>query len=229
MLTNIATWNINRQLSHAGPINVCLRGNIDRLHIVEPPVFISIPDSPEVTTLTDTVDKAVYAVYLYTHSHTYIHQTTILTRIIRQRFSHNSRLHIFLFEGENGGHTAFLVIYAFQRGHKIHANSTHATSMNQDTSHNEHHPQQLKQIILKLIDKLHTSYTQMKLILAGGFQHTIIDNHLHRMGMHVPPNITSVDIGYPHSTSRQNILRMGQQLRLRAGRDQSHSGSKGLY
>ena len=111
------------------PTKVCLHADIDLLHITEPPAFMAIPDTPAAATITHTADDAGYSVYLNAHSHIYIHQTTLLPRLVSQRSSHGCRLHSFLFHGADDGHTAVIALYAFQRGHKQHTTSTHKPSI----------------------------------------------------------------------------------------------------
>ena len=72
------------------------------------------PGTRATATLTNDADKAGYALYVTKHSHTYIRQATIHTRLLSQRFIYDGRLHTFLFKGDDSHHTAILCVYAFQ-------------------------------------------------------------------------------------------------------------------
>ena len=138
------------------------------------------PGTRATTTLTNAADKADYALYVTTHSHTYIRQATIHTRLLSQRFIYNDRLHTFLFKGEDSHHTTILCVYAFQRAHKDHTTSSTATAPTADSSRH------FKQKVLDLATELRTLYTPLTLVIMGDLQHTIADNSLHRMGKHQP-------------------------------------------
>ena len=179
-LTKIATWNIERQQSYDGPINVCIQGAIDLLHITEPPAYISVPGSAAAATQTHTADRAGFTVYLNKHSHTYLRQTTILPRLLSQRISHNGRIHTFILHGpHDDAPTVIVATYAFQRGYKLHSPPT----VVRDTNDN---PLHMQQTFTTLLTDLHASYPQLTLLLLGDFQHTIMHNNLHRMGKHLP-------------------------------------------
>ena len=130
--------------------------------------------------------KAGYTVYITPHSHTYLRQNTLLTRLVTQRFSHADRLHVFIFNGDNDDHTAVIGLYAFQRGHKTHSRSTHTPSENPTHPHQHNNPKKLKQDLLTLINDLKTAYQQLTLLIIGDFQHTVHNNTLHRMGRPQP-------------------------------------------
>ena len=67
--TKIATWNIDRQATYAGPITACLHGDLDLLHCTEPATHMT-PGTRTTATLTNDADKAGYALYVTKHSHT---------------------------------------------------------------------------------------------------------------------------------------------------------------
>lgn len=87
-LTKFDTWNIDRQAIYDSPINTCVHENIDILHCTEPTEYMT-PGTRETSTLINTADKAGYAVYVTTRSHTCIRQATIYTRIFSQRSAYN--------------------------------------------------------------------------------------------------------------------------------------------
>ena len=132
-LTKSVTWNVNRQSSYDGPISVCLHGHIDLLNCTEPAAYISIPGSPVSFSLTITP-----------HSHSYVRQNTLLTRLITQRSSHAGRLHVFIFKGDNGDHTAVIGIYAFQHGHTTHITSTYTPTVKPTPPRQHNNPKHLK-------------------------------------------------------------------------------------
>ena len=82
------------------------------------------PGTRATVTLTNAADKIGYALYVTNHSHTYIRQATIHTRLLSQRCIYNDRLYTFLFKGEDSHHTTILCVYAFQRAHKDHTTSS---------------------------------------------------------------------------------------------------------
>ena len=161
---------------------MCLHRHIDLLNYTEPATFISIPDSPISSTLTRTTDKDGYVVYITPHSHTYIRQNTLLTRLITQRSSHAGRLHVFILKGDNGDNTAVIGIYAFQRDHKTHSTSPHTPTVKSTHPRQHNNPKHLKQDLLTLINDLKTVYQQLTLLIIGDLQHTVRNNTLHRMG-----------------------------------------------
>ena len=138
------------------------------------------PRTRATATLTNAADKAGYALYVTNHSHTYIRQATIHTRLLSQRFIFNGHLHTFLFKGEDSYHTTILCIYAFQRAHKDYTTRSKATSAKTET------PQHFKQHVLDLATELRTIYDPLTLIIMGDLQHTIADNSLYRMDKHQP-------------------------------------------
>ena len=198
-LTKKSTLNLNRQSLYDGPISVCLHGHIDILHCIESAAYLSILGSPVSFLLTRTTDKAGYAVYITPHSHAYIRQNTLLTMLITQRSSHAGCLHVFIFNGENGDHTAVIGICAFQRGHKTHSTSTHTPPEKPTHPPQHNNPKQLKQEILTLITDLKTAYQQLILLTIGDFQHTVHNTTLHRMGRPQPPPPASILTSYLHS------------------------------
>ena len=138
------------------------------------------PRTRATASLTNAADKAGYALYVTNHSHTYIHQEIIRTRLLSQRFIYDGRLYKFLFTGDDSHHTAILCVYAFQCAHKDHTTTPMATATNLQT------PENFKQQVLDLATELRTLYDPLTLIVMGDLQHTIADNSLHRMGKHLP-------------------------------------------
>ena len=65
------------------------------------------------TTIINTIDKAEYMLYINQHSHTYIRQVIVHTRLISQCSSHNCCLQTFLFQGKDIYHTVVLGLKAF--------------------------------------------------------------------------------------------------------------------
>ena len=88
------------------------------------------PGTRATATLTNAADKAGYALYVTNHSHTYIRQSTIHTRLLSQHLIYNGRLHTSLFKGDDSYHTAIFCVYAFQRAHKDHMTTPMATATN---------------------------------------------------------------------------------------------------
>ena len=125
--TKIATWNIDKQATYDDPITACLYGDLDLFHCTEPATHMT-PWTRATATLTNAADKACYALYVTTHSHTYIRQATIHTRLFSERFIYNGRMYTFLFKGEYSHQTAILCVYAFQRAHKDHTTSSTFTA-----------------------------------------------------------------------------------------------------
>ena len=237
--TKLATWNINRQSSYDVPTKVCLHTDIDLLHITEQPTFMDISDTPTAATLIHIADNTGYYLYLNAHSHIYIRQTTLLPRLVSQQSSHGGRLHSFIFHGADDDHSAVLVLYAFQRGHKHHTTTTHTLSINQTPSTNDHSPRHLKQTIFTLITELHNKYNLLKLIVFGNFQHTLADTTLHRMDLYLPSppldifgpylRVPLPSPGYLHAASYKYISHVDQPLRRRTGWPRPHPYSGGAH
>ena len=214
-------------------IDAYLYRHIDILHCTEPTNFITITRSPTSSTLISTADKIGYAAYITPLNHTYIRQTTLLTRLITQRSGRNGHLQVFLFKREDGDHTAVLGLYVYQRSHKNHVTTPHSTHVTHDRTHTQHDPKHFKNTVLTLINELKTIYPQIKIIVIGDFQHTVLTNTLHRMGQpqlphtskypHTMPT-TSTTSGFscPDSTSKQHISHMVQPLRQIPNRTGSH-------
>ena len=186
-LKKIATWNLNRQSLYDESISTCMHGHIYLLHCTEPAAFLSIKGSPASSTLICTTDKSGCAVYITQHSHTYIRQTTFLTRLITQRSSHADRLHVFTFKGDNGDHTTVIGLYTFQRGHKTHGTSIHTPPVTPPPPLHHNNPKHLKHALLALINDFKTVYQQLTLLTIGDVQHTVRNNTLRRIGHPQPP------------------------------------------
>ena len=99
-LTKLTTWNIDKQATYDGTIKACLHGDIDILHCTEPAKHMTL-GTRATFTLINAADKAGYTLYVTDHSHIYIRQASIHTRLISQRSVYNGRLHTFLFQGDD--------------------------------------------------------------------------------------------------------------------------------
>ena len=135
-----------------------------------------------ISTLIRTANKTGYAVYITPLSHTCIRQTIFLTRLLAQRSSHACRLHVFIFKGDNGDHTAVIGMYAFQRGHKTHGILPQTPPVAPPPPLQHNNPKHLKYSLLTLINDFKTVYQQLTLLIIGDFQHSVHNNTLHDMG-----------------------------------------------
>ena len=109
------------------------------------------PGTCATATLINTADKAGYTLFVTHHSHIYIRQATLHTRLISQRHIYNGRLHTFIFLGDDMHHTAIMCVYAFQR------NYTSA-----DTTHT---PRHFKSKVLEIATSLCALYDPLTLIV----------------------------------------------------------------
>ena len=174
--TKVAIWNIDRQSSYDGPVKVCVHSDLDFLHCTEPVEHMT-PGTRATATLINTADKTDYVLYVTTHSHTYIRQATLRTRLVSQHSSYNGRLYTFVFQETSMHHTAIIYLYVFQRGHRDHSITTA-----DNASGTTHSPILFKKSILTLTATLQTLYTNLTLIIMGNFQHIVSNTTLHRMG-----------------------------------------------
>ena len=92
-------------------------------------------------------------------------------------------------------------------------------------------PKKNQQSVLNIITELRTSYSKLILLVIGDFQHTVLDNSLHRIGRPQPPpptNILTPCLHYPlylvsvaltqHPNNTYHTW-LGKTLKGRAGLD----------
>ena len=157
-LTKIVTWNIDKQATYDVPIKACIHVNIVILHCTEPATHMTL-GTLAISTLINTTDKAGYYLYVTDHSHKYLRQATIYTRLVSQLSIYNRRLYTFIFKGDDMRHTAVLCIYIYQRARQTHDQTTTTQTAHLATPIDAHSLLLFKKKVLTHANELRILYT----------------------------------------------------------------------